>query len=102
MSKIVDTEIGRFRQVADGQHKWFLFECPDCGEWLPMNEDVLAGRDRVVHESQKFPASYCSYGDAREFGSALIAAMQAKVLMGYKPYHDEGEDRWQFMGGAEL
>lgn len=95
MSRIVDTELGQFRYVTDGAKGRFLFECPHCREMLPMNEEVLAGRDPVDHQSKTQPGRFCSFSGVREFGKYLVGAMQAQILMGYKPYHDEGQDRWQ-------
>ena len=101
MSKLVDTELGQFRQVTDGARSWFLFECPDCLEMLPMNEETLAGRALIDHESRIYGARFCSFQGTREFGKILIATMQAQIVMGYKPYHDEGQDRWQTTGSNE-
>src|SRR3990167_6494416 len=95
MSKIVDTELGQFRQVTDGHKKWFLFECPCCHEMLPMNEEILAGRAPIDHESRIEGARFCSFSGTREFGVQLVAAMQAQILMGYQPYRDEGQSQWQ-------
>jgi hypothetical protein len=100
MSKLVDTELGQFRMVEDGGRKRFLFECPACREMLPMDEDILAGRKPIDHESRLQPTTYCRFQGTREFGKVLITTMQAYILMGYKPYRDEGQDRWQPMGSG--
>ena len=92
MSQLVDTQLGQFRYVTDGHKKWFLFECPDCHEMLPMDEEILAGRALVDHESRTEKARFCTFSGTRQFGIQLIAAMQAQILMGYQPYHDEGQD----------
>lgn len=90
MSMLVDTQLGQFRYVTDGRRKWFLFECPHCGELLPMNEATLAGDAPITHESRHYPATYCTFAGTQQLGSALVATMQANILMGYKPYHEEG------------
>lgn len=98
MSKLIDTELGQFRLVEDGTKKWFLFECPECHEMLPMDEEILAGRKDIQHESRILPATYCRFMGMREFGKHLIATMQAQIVMGYKPYHDEGQDQLALEG----
>lgn len=99
---LVDTELGQFRCVTDEHGKRFLFECPACGEMLPMSEAILAGERPVTHESLRLPATFCSFQGAKEFGKALISKMQSLIMMGYKPYHDEGEDQWRpSRGGAD-
>jgi hypothetical protein len=95
VSKLVDTELGQFREVIDGFNKRFLFECPDCHEMLPMDEEIMAGRKSIDHESRVHGGCLCTFSGTREFGRVLISTMQAKILMGYKPCHDEGEDCWQ-------
>lgn len=100
MSMLVDTELGQFRYVTDGPNKRFLFDCPDCHEMLPMSEEILAGRAPVDHESRIHGARFCTFAGTREFGKYLIATMQAQIVMGYKPYHDEGQDRWQPTSGG--
>ncbi len=95
MSRLVDTELGQFRLVEDGPRKRFLFECPECHEMLPMDEETLAGQKDIQHESRILPATFCRFTGTREFGKHLITTMQAQIVMGYKPYHDEGQDRWQ-------
>jgi hypothetical protein len=98
MSKLVDTELGQFRFVEDAEKRRFLFECPTCGEMLPMNEEILAGRQPIDHESRLIGATFCKFSGTREFGKHLVTTMQAQIVMGYKPYHDEGQDRWQSLG----
>jgi hypothetical protein len=98
MSRLVDTELGQFREVTDGTSRSFLFECPDCHEMLPMDEEILAGRAPIDHESRVHGARFCTFAGTRDFGRKLVATMQALIVMGYKPYHDEGQDRWQSNG----
>ncbi len=98
MSKLVDTELGQFRLVENGTRKWFLFECPQCREMLPMDEETLSGRKDIQHESRILPATFCRFTGTREFGKHLITTMQAQIVMGYMPYHDEGQDQWQSNG----
>ena len=97
MSKLIDTKLGQFRYVTDGEKSWFLFQCPDCEELLPMPEEVLAGRAPVDHELRREgvgQAQFCSFKGTRDFGTQLISRMQAMRLMGYQPYHDEGQSEW--------
>lgn len=101
MSKLVDTELGQFRQVIDGETKRFLLECPDCKEMLPMSEEILSGKAPIDHESRVYGARFCTFSGTREFGKILISTMQSQIVMGYKPYHDEGQDRWQSNGSNE-
>ena len=101
MSMLVDTDLGQFRCVTDENGKRFLFECPECGEMLPMSEDILAGESPIDHESAGNPAKFCTFSGVREFGKALIYKMQSLIVMGYKPYHDEGQDQWQPMRGKK-
>ena len=102
MSMLVDTELGQFRCVTDDRkNRRWLFECPDCHEMLPMSEDHLDRKLPIDHESRKTPGSFCSFQGTRDFGAQLVHRMQALVLMGYKPTHDEGQDCWQpSRGGA--
>lgn len=95
MSMLIDTDLGQFRCVTDGGKKRFIFECPHCLEMLPLSEEVLAGNAPVDHESRVMPGKFCSFAGTREFGKILITKMQSLILMGYKPWHDEGEDQWQ-------
>jgi len=98
MSKLIDTELGQFRYVDDGGQPKFLFHCPQCEEVLPMNEEILAGRAPVDHQKRINgigQAIFCTFKGTHELGSALVSTMQAMRLMGYMPYHDEGQDRWQ-------
>lgn len=94
MSKIVDTNVGRFRQVTDDKDKWFLWECPNCGSWSGMSDGQLEGKVSVVCSGPNGRGG-CDYHATHEFGASLVAAMQAKILMGYKPYYEEGKDKWQ-------
>ncbi len=101
MSMLVDTGLGQFRCVQDGERKRFLFECPDCHEMLPLEEDHMNGSAPVDHESRIHCARFCTFSGTREFGKHLVTSMQALILMGYRPWHDEGEDRFA-SGRGEL
>jgi hypothetical protein len=59
MSDIVETEFGRLQQILsdDGKLRWW-FECPGCGEWGPLSDDHLHGRESVDHASHGCPAGY--------------------------------------------
>lgn len=94
MSEIIDTQLGRFRRVTDGKTKWFLFECPTCKEWLPLTEAMMNGEEPAVHESATIQGTRCPFSGSHEFGSTLVAAIQAGILSGVEPIHDEDEDRW--------
>ena len=87
MSRIVPTELGRFRQVR-GSSTAFLFECPACFEWLPMSEEHLNG-SRTVEHYIRDTQSLCHYFEAKPYGEQLIATMQARILMDEKPYDEE-------------
>lgn len=96
MSMLVDTDLGQFRCVTDdGKNRRWLFECPECRGMLPLTEAHLAGKAPIDHESRTLGATFCSFRGMRDFGEQLICRMQALVLMGYKPTHDEGEDCWK-------
>jgi hypothetical protein len=95
MSKIVTTQLGRFRLVEDHGRKSFLFECPECKEWLPMSEEHLNGSQAPIHFAKldvvdMVTMDYgkiCSYAKKECYGAFLVATMQAKLLMAA-----EGED----------
>jgi len=88
MSLIVSTSLGRFRAVTDQQNgKSFLFECPVCGEWLPMSEEHLNGSRDVQHLRRGDTDRLCGHFEAKVYGATLVATMQAKLLMAR-----EGED----------
>jgi hypothetical protein len=91
MSKLIDTDFGQFRQVTDGTINWFLLQCPDCGEMLPIDDEMFAGEKPINHESKKFPASFCTFSGTKALGPELISKMQTDVLFGRVPYHDEGQ-----------
>ncbi len=87
MSKIITTEIGRFRCVDDHGVKSFLFECPECNEWLPMSEEHLNGSLAPIHFAriEQMPSMthgrVCSFAEKKAYGATLIATMQARILM---------------------
>lgn len=80
MSKIVDTDEGSFRFVTDGTNKWWLWECAQCGERQPVDLD----------NSVSAPCEKCGHV-GRNLGRALVAHMQARVLVGDEPTHDEDQ-----------
>ena len=58
MSRIVGTDLGRFRAVLrDGREDW-LFECPGCGTWANLDDDQWAGRVSVDHAADGCPGGY--------------------------------------------
>lgn len=88
MSYIVATEFGRFRKVNTGdpaQPDTWLWECP-CGQWAYLDEDQWAGRVSVDHASEGCPKRY---HETHPFGAALVAAMQARILTGERPYMED-------------
>lgn len=93
MSKIVTTELGRFRLVEDHGRKSFLFECPTCKEWLPMSEEHLSGSKAPIHFARvdAMPTMthgrVCSFATKQVYGATLVATMQARLLMA-----SDGED----------
>ena len=94
MSRIVDTELGRWRLVSNGTgEKNWLWECPKCKSWAGMNDAQMEGKVSVVCSG---PGGHggCDYHETHKFGALLVGSIQAMRLMGYRPYHDEGEDRW--------
>lgn len=91
MSHIVETSIGRFRCVntgGDPNHPdTWLFECR-CGQWAYLDEDQWAGRVSVDHASDGCPSNY---HETHNYGAALVAAMQARILTGDKPYIEDAD-----------
>lgn len=84
MSEIIDTQLGRFRRVTDGERKWFLFECPTCKEWQQLSDAQMAGVDSM----------YChGVFERREYGAALLATVQVAHLMGQPVYHEEASNQ---------
>lgn len=98
MSRIVDTEFGRWREVSDGETKRWLWECPKCQAWGGMTDAQMNGEVSVVC-SGPGGCGGCDYHETHKFGPFLIATIKASYLMGYRPYHDEGESRWSHPTG---
>lgn len=91
MSQIVTTADGRFqfRRVNTGDQSHpdtWLFRCP-CGQWAYLDEDQWNGRVSVDHASDGCPANF---HETHNFGALLVAAMQARILMGEPPTSEEG------------
>lgn len=93
MSKIVTTELGRFRQVVDSAGvKSFLFECPECKEWLPMLEEHLNGTRPPIHFARTDEmvtmthGRVCAFAKKQNYGAALVSTMQARILMDEQPH----------------
>lgn len=71
MSLIVDTPLGRFREVIrDGIPEW-LWECR-CGEWGPLDSDQWHGLISVDHASMGCAANY---HETHDYAQALEAAL---------------------------
>ena len=93
MSLIASTALGRFRKVVDPRGAAsFLFECPECKEWLPMSEEHLNGSRAPIHFARVDDMTtmthgrICAYAKKEIYGAALVSTMQARILMGEKPY----------------
>jgi hypothetical protein len=84
MSKIVTTELGRFRGVTDGKRNWWLWECPNCKTWGNLSPDQMEGRVSVLHS--------CGYHHIHEYAKELVATIQARMLMGEYPFEEEMEE----------
>ena len=94
MSQIVSTSLGRFRRwKADDGSEGFLFECPECKEWVPMSEDHLNGSIAPIHFRRVdglitiSHGMVCGYVEKHPYGATLVATMRAKLLMA-----SDGED----------
>lgn len=86
MSKIITTELGRFRAVrCDGRDDW-RFECPGCGEWAALDEDQMEGRVSVDHASMGCPGGY---HETHEYAKAIVAHFTAARLTGIDPWDVE-------------
>lgn len=90
MSKIVTTQLGRFRRVNTGDDPTnspdaWLFECP-CGQWAYLDDDQWHGRVSVDHASEGCPKGY---HETHDYAAELIATMQARVLTGASPIDPE-------------
>lgn len=88
MSKIVSTDVGRFRSVTDGKIVWWLWECPRCKQWCSLSEDQWAGKVSVQCGDGH---RYCGYHETHEFGKELVVKMQAAVFMGEPPTQEDVE-----------
>jgi len=108
MSKIVTTALGRFRMVEDHGQRSFLFECPECHEWLPLSEDHLSGSVAPIHFARTDDMGtmthgrVCHFSEKQPYGANLIATMQARLLMAaegedVKPYDTDHESL--YLGG---
>lgn len=87
MSKFVATKVGVFRHWDDRAGSGgFLFLCPKCGEWLPVDDACLSGQKPLDHEFKK-QAIFCAFGGLHpELGPALVSTMQVLILMEERPY----------------
>lgn len=91
MSEIVDTKEGSFRRVTDGKTKWWLWECPSCKGLQPVDLD----NSITISCAKK-----CGHV-GRDLGSALVARMQAHLIMGESPTHEEGQPHKYRSGGID-
>lgn len=88
MSDLVDTRLGQFNCVRDGDIRRWLLECKFCGELLPLTEEHLQGKQPIDHESKNNQGRFCEFRGYHEFGAVLVAAMQTRAMMGYGIFHD--------------
>lgn len=86
MSKIVTTDLGRFRAVVSDGVETFLFECPGCGQWAHLDDDQWAGRVSVDHAAD---GCLGGYHETHNYQATLRARITAARLMGDEPF---GED----------
>ena len=90
MSKIVKTNDGfTFNLVTDGQKKWFVLECPECGEMLQMTDAMLDGTEPMYHDDKRHKSSLCCFGPAFKIGASLLSAMQVNMLFEGSPFTKE-------------
>ena len=84
MSQIVTTadERFKFRRVRSGSDDpYWLFRCV-CGQWASLSDDQWNGRVSVDHASMGCPRGF---HETHNFGALMVAAMQARILMGDPP-----------------
>lgn len=86
MSEIVDSQVGRFRRVQDGQDKLWLWECPNCKQWCRLSEKQWNGEESVQCGDG---IRYCGYHQTHAFGPSLVAAIQANILCGFPASHED-------------
>ncbi len=84
MSRIIETTVGRFREVTDGSKKWFLWECR-CGTWCSLSDAQWSGSVSVNHDSQGCPSHY---HETHEYGKVLLNTIQAANSC---PYIEDAE-----------
>lgn len=75
MSRIVTTDLGRFRAVRRDDVIGWLFECPGCGTWASLDADQWTGRVSVDHASMGCPGGYHETHDYQ-------AALRARITAG--------------------
>ena len=86
MSRIVTTDLGRFRGVTrDGVADW-LFECPGCGEWASLDEDQWNGRVSVDHAADGCKGGY---HETHNYLAALRARITVARLFGAEPFEED-------------
>lgn len=86
MSEIVPSNLGRFRRVTDGKSKWWLWECPRCLQWCGLSQEQWEGRVSVNHAADGCAGEY---HETHDFGATLVAAIQARILMGDPPSEED-------------
>lgn len=98
MSRIVTTKFGRFRGIADGEGKGWLWECPRCKTWGNLNQDQWDGKVSVYctapvrpnapgyRHDEHFP---CGYHETHEFAKELAVTVQTRVFFGEPPFEED-------------
>lgn len=90
MSRIVTTDIGRFRAVnRDGVLDW-LFECPGCRMWVSLDADQWTGRVSVDHAADGCPGGY---HETHDYQAALRASIVAARLTEQDPFTEDEESQ---------
>ena len=97
MSKIVTTELGRFRGVTDGTKSWWLWECPNCKTWGNLSVDQMEGRVRVQCDAPKqyhYPTTVgpCGYHETHNYARKLVAVIQARALVDGYPFEEDNDE----------
>lgn len=86
MSRIVTTDLGRFRAIVSDGVNAFLFECPGCGEWGHLDDDQWNGRVSVDHASQ---GCVGHYHETHNYQATLRAVVAVARINGDDPFEDD-------------
>ena len=86
MSRIVTTDLGRFRGVTSDGVAEFLFECPGCGTWAHLDDDQWNGRVSVDHASDGCKGGY---HETHNYQAALRARIAVAAINGENPFEED-------------